>query len=171
MLRSIAKQKHGIIGRNGVFRGMVPTICREVPSFGAYFGTYFALAEFLEFQEEDYGWSMLAGGLAGMSCWGISYPFDVVKTKYQIDGMTSTKYQNMRDVFRKIYQKNGLPGFLHGFAATMVRAFLVNAITFSFTMGMKTKISKWMSKPESLDSLQKKLAETKAELSKSKWDK
>lgn len=143
LLREIYKTE----GLRGTMRGMVPTVCREVPSFGAYFGTYFALADlgqhWFNFVEpdhmskiftRDFLWSLFSGGMAGCSCWAISYPFDVVKTKMQVDGITRTKYKNMRHCFGKVYAKYGLYGWYRGFTATMVRAFAVNSITFSVTL-------------------------------------
>ena len=104
LLRDIYKNE----GFKGTMRGMIPTICREVPSFSAYFGTYFALADlgtwWFDFEEpdhmnkiftKDFAWSLFAGGMAGCCCWAVSYPFDVVKTKMQVDGVTRTKYAGL----------------------------------------------------------------------------
>ena len=74
---------------------------------------------------------MLAGGLSGMACWAISYPFDVVKTRVQIEGMGKRAYSGMVDCFVQTYKTEGVRAFFKGLAPTLARAFPCNAATFA----------------------------------------
>ena len=72
------------------------------------------------------------GGLAGEALWLGSYPFDVVKSKMQSDGLGSTtKYVTMRDCFKTTYRVEGLSGFWKGIGPTLLRAMPVSAGTFA----------------------------------------
>lgn len=73
---------------------------------------------------------IISGGLAGSLSWVLSYPIDVVKTRIQ---MSNNKiiYKSSLDCFRKLYQREGAKVFLKGFTPTIVRAFPVNATTFT----------------------------------------
>ena len=72
------------------------------------------------------------GGLAGEALWLSSYPFDVVKSKMQSDGLgAERKYRSMRDCFAKTYRGEGLRGFWKGIAPTLLRAMPVSAGTFA----------------------------------------
>lgn len=116
-------------GLKGVFRGLNMTIAREVPAFGTYFWTY----EFLTRDEDSSSpistsSMMLAGGTAGALSWFVIYPIDVLKSRMQID---DAKYKNSIDCLRKSISAEGY-GFLYrGLAPTILRAFPVNAATFT----------------------------------------
>lgn len=72
------------------------------------------------------------GGLAGEALWLSSYPFDVVKSKMQSDGLgADRKYLGMRDCFAKTYRGEGLRGFWKGIGPTLLRAAPVSAGTFA----------------------------------------
>ncbi|KAL1498291.1 hypothetical protein ABEB36_009110 [Hypothenemus hampei] len=129
-LKNIYK-KNGI---KGVFRGLSLTISREVPSFSAYFVTY----EFITRRNDDLPVSTVAmlmgGGLAGVVSWALPYPIDVLKSRYQVDGITSTKYSNAYDCLVKSVQSEGVGCLYRGITPTLIRAFPVNAVTFTVVM-------------------------------------
>jgi len=125
-------------GYRGLTRGLGLTVMREVPSFGAYFFCYqwFYSNGLYLFPENPLSVIMFAGGMAGVGCWAVSYPTDVLKTRWQADGADGKfKYSNLSQCFRAT-AKNGAiynpkSTFWTGFGATAFRAFPVNAITFT----------------------------------------
>lgn len=115
----------------GVFRGLGPTVLREVPSFGTYFLTY----ELLTRSEGPVstGTMLLAGGFAGMASWLVSYPVDVLKTRVQTDGNSDgiKVYNGLLDCYKKSVAREGYKFLFRGLMPTLVRAFPVNAACFT----------------------------------------
>lgn len=120
----------------GLYRGGLTTILRETPSFGFYFVTMdFCCnqsAKFFDvhFDEVGPGTLFIAGGFSGMACWLVSYPFDVVKSRLQCDGVEGNKYKGMVDCIRKTYYSGGIGAFFKGITPTLIRAFPVNSATW-----------------------------------------
>ena len=120
----------------GLYRGNVSTILRETPSFGCYFISmdYFRhlSARFFDVHFDEVGpvTLLVGGGFSGMICWLVSYPFDVVKSRLQGDGVERIEYKGTMDCFRKTYHSDGIRGFFKGITPTLVRAFPVNATTW-----------------------------------------
>ena len=140
----------------GLFRGLGKgywvTCAREVPSFAVYFVVYeYLCREAVRRKGVGHtdqlgpGFICLAGGAGGTAAWLSTYPTDVVKSRYQIDGMAGTsggnsgsggnggggvfRYRSSWDCFRQS-AREGWRVFLTGLSPTIVRAFPVNAVTF-----------------------------------------
>ena len=71
---------------------------------------------------------LFAGGMAGVTSWTSTYPFDVIKSRLQADG--SNQYKNMWDCCFKSYKIEGWGIFVKGLSPTLIRAFPMNAVTF-----------------------------------------
>ena len=130
-LQKIYKYENGI---RGVYKGLSLTLLREVPAFGVYFSSYHYLCHKIgAFSGDKISISKLlfCGGSAGMLCWIITYPFDVIKTRQQIDGMGKNLYTGIIDCVRKSYQQEGFKVFFRGLNATLIRAFPTNAATLA----------------------------------------
>jgi solute carrier family 25 (mitochondrial carnitine/acylcarnitine transporter), member 20/29 len=84
---------------------------REIPANFIYFSTYDSL------REKKYSIE-LAGGIAGVSSWGLTYPFDTLKTRMQTNVHLS--------LINALKQGN----LFQGFSYCIVRAFIVNALGF-----------------------------------------
>ena len=119
-------------GIRGISKGFVVTMCREGPSFAVYFGSY----DFIRQTMAGNGNSvdslglfhlMLAGGIAGCLTWTSTYPFDVVKSRIQLD--MSNEYKGIIDCFRKSYRAEGLRVFFKGITSAWYRAFITNSVT------------------------------------------
>lgn len=122
-------------GVKGLYKGSVVTVWREAPAFATYFATYDHLCQRLATNDHSLEPVVvcMAGGLSGMLAWVVTYPFDVVKSRVQSDGLGGTKlqYRGMIDCFRKSYMEDGgVRVFFRGINATLLRAFPVNAATF-----------------------------------------
>lgn len=123
---------------NGLYRGEAVTILREAQAYGVWFLAFEwmmnADAERNHISRDEISQLRVAtyGGLAGEALWLGSYPFDVVKSKMQSDGLgAERKYENMRDCFKKTYKGEGLRGFWKGIGPTLLRAMPVSAGTFA----------------------------------------
>ena len=135
-------------GVTGLYRGNLTTILRETPSFGCYFVTmdYFChqSARYFDVHFDEVGpvTLFIGGGFSGMICWLISYPFDVVKSRLQCDGLEHSEYKGTMDCIRKTYHSAGIHGFFKGITPTLVRAFPVNATTWITAIMIKRLFSR-----------------------------
>uniref|UniRef100_T1KZI1 Mitochondrial carrier protein n=1 Tax=Tetranychus urticae TaxID=32264 RepID=T1KZI1_TETUR len=113
----------------GLYRGMIPTLLRDAPAFGIYFSSFQYLID-RNPEETSETKLLLAGGIAGALSWLFIYPFDVIKTKIQTEGV---KYDySMVKCSKAMYRESSLGWkvFFRGFTPTLIRAFPVNAVTF-----------------------------------------
>jgi solute carrier family 25 carnitine/acylcarnitine transporter 20/29 len=100
-------------------RGTSLTILRDVPGVSSYFISF-------EFICDSYNKPrgqlsvlnlLMAGGLAGCFSWIVTYPIDVIKTRYQID----SSYSNARDCLMKSIARDGPMVLWRGLAPTLLR--------------------------------------------------
>ncbi|KAF2007995.1 mitochondrial carrier protein-like protein [Amniculicola lignicola CBS 123094] len=122
----------------GLYRGTAVTFLREAQAYGVWFTTFEYLmnadAKRNNIKREEVSTLKVAfyGGLAGEALWLASYPFDVVKSKMQSDGLgPDQKYKSMRDCFKKVWAVEGMGGFWRGLGPTLLRAMPVSAGTFA----------------------------------------
>lgn len=123
-------------GVRGLYRGICVTLLRDSPAFGFYFVSYEAMCrQFAKYSEHGYvsiGQLLIAGGVGGVSSWCSTYALDVVKTRLQADGINgAARYSGAVDVIKQTFRDEGLRGFYRGLGITLVRAFPVNATTFT----------------------------------------
>lgn len=121
-------------GLRGLFKGLVPTLGREVPGNALMFGVYEAIKQYIagghDTSHLGRGSLIVAGGLAGASFWGSVYPTDVVKSVIQVDDYKNRKYSGSMDAFRKILAADGVKGLYKGFGPAMARSVPANAACF-----------------------------------------
>mmetsp|Transcript_15879 Transcript_15879/g.31115 ORF Transcript_15879/g.31115 Transcript_15879/m.31115 type:complete len:312 (-) Transcript_15879:111-1046(-) len=120
----------------GIFRGFMPTLWRDGPTYGAYFVTF----EWVKYKignkelgsESSLLESLFAGGCAGIVTWVFTYPFDVIKSVVQTlpDG-TPARKASMMYVAKEQYKAHGWQFFVRGLGPTLMRAFPVNAVTLT----------------------------------------
>ena len=121
-------------GTRGLFKGLVPTMAREIPGNAVMFGVYEAIKQLLAGGTDTSGLGrgslIVAGGLAGASPWLMVYPTDVVKSVIQVDDYKNPKYSGSLDAFRKILASEGFKGLYKGFGPAMARSVPANAACF-----------------------------------------
>lgn len=99
-------------GVGDAFLGFRLTLLRETASCGIYFGVY----DWMRKREHSVP---VAGGVAGMSCWGCLHPLDTVKTRVQ-----SGQALDWRTAMKE-------GGLWRGVSASLLRAGVVNAVGFT----------------------------------------
>jgi len=92
--------------------GFATITVREILACTAYYPVY-------DYLKKKSITTPIAGGLAGMSCWLISYPADVVTTHAMMGKSLST-------IFSELHYK----AYFRGLTPALVRAFPVNALGF-----------------------------------------
>lgn len=121
-------------GVTGLFKGLFPTLAREVPGNAAMFGMYEAIKQYIaggtDTSELGRGSLIVAGGLAGGSFWMSVYPTDVIKSVIQIDDYKNPKFSGFFDAFKKILASEGVKGLYKGFGPAMARSVPANAACF-----------------------------------------
>ena len=133
-------------GIRGLYRGYYSTLLRDIVAFAAQFAAYEHIKGVMVGKVRrnlDFGEGLLAGGLAGINCWIFSYPFDIVKTRLQVQPRGTYTHSKMLldggfyDCVGKILKKEGLKGFWSGIEPCLIRAFVANA--FGFAIYEKSK--------------------------------
>lgn len=118
------------------FRGLAPTILREVPRYGLYFVLYGMLMQWDVFQSVDaFYLPLICGAVAGCISWLPVYPADVIKTTIQnTEGgkqVLSNPHHDPVQLFSHLYEKGGGIGtFYRGLTPKLFRAAMINAVTF-----------------------------------------
>lgn len=82
--------------------------------------------------------ALLAGGLAGVATWTLTYPIDYIKTLVQTDSLDKPRQTSMLGYLREELNKGSIKRLFIGFEIMIVRAFFVNAAGFfCFEVGKK----------------------------------
>jgi len=135
MAKKIIKEN----GIRGIYKGNLITLLREVPATAVYFATYEYLSKKLRDRHGESNWNpMIAGGVAGLLSWIISYPQDIIKTKLQCDTGTVRSYSSNKFIrdggiiscIKEIFKQKGVRGFTKGFSACSIKAVIAEAATF-----------------------------------------
>lgn len=130
-------------GPRGLYRGMVPTLVRDVPFSGLYVLIYTRLKEQLEAQCPQvpaYGLHFGSGVVAGVLATTVVHPADVVKTRMQLTILETgprgevTNVRNsldLRQTVARIVQDEGWRGFAKGIMPRVVKRTLSTAVTWT----------------------------------------
>lgn len=110
--RQIGYTEHTTINKS-IYRGLHYTIGRESLACGLYFTTYEYFTEYLGLN------AFVSGGISGCTSWAFTYPIDTIKTRFQANPSYSGKY----------YLLQG--GLFKGIGFCLLRAFLVNGVSFT----------------------------------------
>lgn len=121
---SCIRQITATSGLTGLYRGQVPTMLREFGSYGVWFSVYEYLISKLGTSSCYFGhnqrtqgsasempkWKVAScGALTDIILWGVNYPFDVIKSKMQANGVGSKqRYGVLMDVVSQTWRQDGL---------------------------------------------------------------
>ena len=98
-------------GWQGIFKGSLLTLARDIPAFCTYFATYETLRSLVKTEEGEVGVMTTAviGAISGVLGWAVELPADNVKNSYQVNlGQRSLRW-TVRDIlaqggFRQLYR-------------------------------------------------------------------
>lgn len=118
-------------GFQGLFRGFLPLLAREMPGYFFFFGGYEGTRELLRHDnqsKDDIGLfkTMTAGAVGGMVFWTLTYPVDVVKSRIQVYNLKG----NFIKMCFKILRVEGVSALYHGLGPTVVRTVPATATLF-----------------------------------------
>lgn len=139
-------------GSLGLFRGLVPTLVREMPGYFFFFGgyegelikisticddksTFFSFLGMREFfcepnqSKEDIGLlkTMIAGAVGGSVFWTLTYPVDVAKSRIQVKNTDKNLVQTISEIVRK----EGFRTLYKGLSPTLLRTVPATATLFA----------------------------------------
>jgi len=135
-LADCARKVYSEGGIQSVFRGTGATLLRDFPGSVAWFGTYEIVKKYLmKIQNIDPESGALspfavlcAGGIAGMACWTVAIPADVLKSRFQT--APEGKYKGIFDVYQNLMKEEGPSALFRGMRPALIRAFPANAACF-----------------------------------------
>mmetsp|Transcript_11827 Transcript_11827/g.20281 ORF Transcript_11827/g.20281 Transcript_11827/m.20281 type:complete len:310 (+) Transcript_11827:300-1229(+) len=147
----VARKTFASKGLPGLFKGLAPTLARELPGNTCYFAAYegvkkgLASAQHKSTKELGVLDLMTAGSFAGLAFWGSVYPMDVIKTRIQTDSDMNPKYRGILDCTRQIVKAEGVSALYRGVGPCLARSVPANAICFVVYEYLIKKFAAWQS--------------------------
>ena len=135
-----------------LYKGLWPTILRDVPFSCLYWGCYEGLKKrFDQRDEPSFVFSFLSGAIAGSIAATVTLPFDVVKTHRQIElgeklVDPNSSQHRVKELLREIYAKYGLRGLFAGLAPRLYKVTPACAVMISTYEFFKSFFRKYNSK-------------------------
>lgn len=125
-MRSVVKEN----GIRGLFAGFGTTALRDAPFAGIYVYFYENLKQILT---DSYSLSrtttnMSSGILAGLAATVLTNPFDLIKTRIQLD---KKQYPNLIRGVLRVLKEDGVPGFFRGMLPRLIRKSISSAISWT----------------------------------------
>ncbi|KAG2389389.1 hypothetical protein C9374_013949 [Naegleria lovaniensis] len=133
---SIAKNE----GIAGFFSGLIATLVRDIPNAGLnylfYNQTRYALTNtFFKGKEQEMETSpmitMPSGAVGGVLSSLITHPFDMIRTRLQIDSSSKKVYRGITDAFRTIIRDEGFRTLFRGVTPRIMKRAFASAISWT----------------------------------------
>uniref|UniRef100_A0A0D9VJ76 Uncharacterized protein n=1 Tax=Leersia perrieri TaxID=77586 RepID=A0A0D9VJ76_9ORYZ len=137
----------GCIRRGGItslYAGWGAVLCRNVPHSVVKFYTYESLKQCMlksapANSNLDSGQTLFCGGFAGSTAALFTTPFDVVKTRVQLQALCPvSKYEGVLPALKEIFQREGFQGLYRGLAPRLAMYISQGAIFFTSYEFLKT---------------------------------
>jgi solute carrier family 25 (mitochondrial carnitine/acylcarnitine transporter), member 20/29 len=118
-------------GLAGIYNGLAITMVRDITAFAIFFGIYEVLKSklFDSSQPQNLPLLMSLGSIAGVISWLPAYPFDICKTKIQLNCFTAPQLNSIRHTTKRIYKLEGWKGFTKGLKPCLTRTVFVSSAT------------------------------------------
>ncbi|KAA8652287.1 putative mitochondrial carrier protein [Aspergillus tanneri] len=142
----IYRNEGGVIA---LYRGIIPTVAGVAPYVGLNFMTYESVRTFLTPEGEKTPNALrklVAGAISGAVAQTCTYPFDVLRRRFQINTMSGIgyKYTSIWDAVKVIVAEEGLRGLFKGIvpnllkvAPSMASSWLSFELTRDFLVGLE----------------------------------
>lgn len=108
----------------GLWKGNIPAemmyVCYGAMQFTAYRGTTQALAQLGSYRLPQPVESFLSGAVAGGCATGVTYPLDLLRTRFAAQGPDRV-YGSLRASIVEIARHEGVPGFFRGCSAAVAQ--------------------------------------------------
>ncbi|PYH79611.1 mitochondrial carrier [Aspergillus uvarum CBS 121591] len=119
----IYKNEGGIVA---LYRGIIPTVAGVAPYVGLNFMTYESVRTYLTPEGETAPSSvrkLLAGAVSGAVAQTCTYPFDVLRRRFQINTMSGMgyKYTSVVDAVKVIMAEEGIRGLFKGIVPNLLK--------------------------------------------------
>ncbi|KAI1466059.1 mitochondrial carrier [Daldinia caldariorum] len=142
-------------GLPALYRGIIPTVAGVAPYVGLNFMTYEFVRKYLTpegDQNPSAARKLLAGAVSGAVAQTCTYPFDVLRRRFQINTMSGMgyKYKSIGDAVRVILAQEGLRGLYKGLIPNLLKvapSMAANWLSFEVTRDFLVSL-----KPEQEDS-------------------
>ncbi|CAI4214999.1 unnamed protein product [Parascedosporium putredinis] len=113
-------------GLGALYRGMIPTVAGVAPYVGLNFMVYEVVRQYLTPEGEQNPSAvrkLLAGAISGAVAQTCTYPFDVLRRRFQINTMSGMGYQykSIGDAIRVIVAQEGLVGLYKGIVPNLLK--------------------------------------------------
>lgn len=137
----------GCLKRGGVaslYAGWGAVLCRNIPHSIVKFYAYESAKQFLlesapANAKLDSGQTILCGGVAGSTAALFTTPFDVVKTRVQLQALSPvSKYEGVLHALKEIFRQEGLHGLYRGLTPRLAMYISQGAIFFTSYEFLKT---------------------------------
>ncbi|KAI9810396.1 MAG: hypothetical protein M1827_006282 [Pycnora praestabilis] len=113
-------------GIRALYRGIIPTVAGVAPYVGLNFMTYEAVRKYLTpdgDKNPNAVRKLAAGAISGAVAQTCTYPFDVLRRRFQINTMTGMGYQykSIWDAITMIVSQEGLRGLYKGIVPNLLK--------------------------------------------------
>ncbi|KAI8669006.1 hypothetical protein NCS57_00714000 [Fusarium keratoplasticum] len=113
-------------GMSALYRGIIPTVAGVAPYVGLNFMVYESARKYLTPEGEQHPNAtrkLLAGAISGAVAQTCTYPFDVLRRRFQINTMSGMGYQykGITDAIRVIVMQEGPKGLYKGIAPNLLK--------------------------------------------------
>jgi len=113
-------------GMRALYRGIIPTVAGVAPYVGLNFMTYEFVRKWLTppDQTNPSPWRKLcAGAISGGFAQTCTYPFDVLRRRFQINSMEGMgfKYNSMAEAVKMIVAQEGVRGMYRGILPNLLK--------------------------------------------------
>lgn len=122
VMKNIYKTEGGILG---LYRGIMPTVYGVAPYVGLNFAVYESIRKrFSRFEgggEPTAVEKLASGAISGAVAQFLTYPFDVLRRRFQVNTIMGSPYSSVWHACRTILAKEGFKGFYQGLAANLLK--------------------------------------------------
>ncbi|CDH49381.1 mitochondrial carrier protein [Lichtheimia corymbifera JMRC:FSU:9682] len=128
----VSKEIFARSGLRGFYQGGWITVIRDAPSYGIYFWVYEGMKRILELDQSQNSsdssnaWKLLvAGGMAGAVSWSSIYPLDVIKSRLQMQVVSSSSSSSSSSSLPSAAANRAMPSIANVAESTIHQSRLV----------------------------------------------